>query len=59
MFVCALKCGSELSLSSSDLKKKLSIYVLTMSFFLLILRIQYIDISNSQHVDEGTIDIYI
>lgn len=58
MFVCALKCGSELGLSFSDLKK-LSIYVLRMSLFLLILRTQYIDISNSQHVDEGTIDIYI
>lgn len=32
-----------------------------MSLFLLILKIQYIyiDISNSQHVDEGTIGIYI
>lgn len=40
--ICVLKCDSGLDLSFSDLKKKLSIYVLTTSLFLLILIIQYI-----------------
>lgn len=60
MFVCVLKCDSGLDLSFSDKKK--TFYICFNNEFIssnFNNTIHYIDISNSEHVDEGTIDIYI
>lgn len=44
----------DLSFSDENKKKNVSIHVLTISLLFLIWRVQYTDISNSQHVNEET-----